>query len=74
MRIETEAEFDKELRRLATKYPSIKEDYVSLLNMLEENLSGGQPLGKDCYILHWFLYHCQKVKPLFVFCHFQDVT
>lgn len=49
MRIETVAEFDKDLKRLAKKYPSIKSDFVSLLKILEENPFSGQPLGKDCY-------------------------
>jgi mRNA-degrading endonuclease RelE of RelBE toxin-antitoxin system len=49
MRIEAVAEFDKELKRLAKKHPSVKNDFISLLKMLEENPFSGQPLGRDCY-------------------------
>jgi mRNA-degrading endonuclease RelE of RelBE toxin-antitoxin system len=41
--------FEKELKKLAKKYPSLKNDYKSLVNSLKENPKQGQPLGKDCY-------------------------
>ena len=41
--------FDKELKRLSKKYPSVKEDYKALVNSLKEEPKQGQPLGKDCY-------------------------
>ena len=41
--------FDRELKRLAKKYPSVKEDYKALVNSLKEEPKQGQPLGKDCY-------------------------
>jgi mRNA-degrading endonuclease RelE of RelBE toxin-antitoxin system len=41
--------FEKELKKLARKYPSLKNDYKSLVNLLKENPKQGQPLGKDCY-------------------------
>jgi len=41
--------FEKELKKLARKYPSLKNDYKSLVNSLKENPKQGQPLGKDCY-------------------------
>ena len=41
--------FDKELKKLSKKYPSVKNDYKSLVNSLKEEPKQGQPLGKDCY-------------------------
>jgi hypothetical protein len=41
--------FDKELKRLAKKYPSVKNDYKTLVDSLKEEPKQGQPLGKDCY-------------------------
>ena len=48
-KIETIHEFEKELKRLSKKYPSIKEDYENLLYSLLENPQQGSPLGKDLY-------------------------
>ncbi len=41
--------FDKELKKLSKKYPSVKNDYKSLVNSLKEEPKQGEPLGKDCY-------------------------
>ncbi len=41
--------FDKELKKLAKKYPSIKNDYKALIDSLKEEPKQGQALGKDCY-------------------------
>jgi hypothetical protein len=41
--------FDKELKRLAKKYPSVKNDYKTLIDSLKEEPKQGQALGKDCY-------------------------
>ena len=41
--------FDKELKKLARKYPSLKHDYKALVDSLKEEARQGQPLGKDCY-------------------------
>jgi mRNA-degrading endonuclease RelE of RelBE toxin-antitoxin system len=41
--------FDKELKRLSKKYPSVKNDYKALVDSLKEEPKQGQPLGKDCY-------------------------
>ncbi len=41
--------FDKELKRLAKKYRSIKSDFKILKESLEEFPAQGEPLGKDCY-------------------------
>lgn len=41
--------FDKELKRLAKKYPSIRSDYVALLETLAEDALIGSSIGKGCY-------------------------
>jgi mRNA-degrading endonuclease RelE of RelBE toxin-antitoxin system len=41
--------FEKELKQLAKKYPSIKKNIVDLGNQLLENPTMGTPLGNDCY-------------------------
>jgi hypothetical protein len=41
--------FDRELKRLSKKYPSVKDDYKALVDSLKEEPKQGQPLGKDCY-------------------------
>jgi mRNA-degrading endonuclease RelE of RelBE toxin-antitoxin system len=41
--------FDKELKKLAKKYPSMKMDYEQLLDALEINPKAGTPIGKNCY-------------------------
>ena len=41
--------FEKELKRLRKKYPSLKKDITGLFESLEENPSQGVPLGKNCF-------------------------
>lgn len=41
--------FERELKRLARKYPSVKEDYRQFLTSLIENPLQGSALGQDCY-------------------------
>jgi len=41
--------FEKELKRLAKKYPSLKSDFSLLLGSLKENPSQGILLGNECY-------------------------
>ena len=41
--------FDKELKKLSKKYPSVKNDYKTLIDSLKEEPKQGQALGKDCY-------------------------
>jgi mRNA-degrading endonuclease RelE of RelBE toxin-antitoxin system len=42
-------EFEKELKRLVAKYPSLKQEYGNLIHSLEENPAQGTALGKNCY-------------------------
>ena len=41
--------FVKRLKELSKKYPSLKNDFSSLLKELEMNPRLGTELGKDCY-------------------------
>jgi len=40
--------FEKELKRLAKKYPSLKADFSLLLTTLKENPTQGTALGNEC--------------------------
>lgn len=42
-------EFEKEIKRLKAKYPSLQDDFRLFLNELEINPVQGTPLGKGCY-------------------------
>ena len=41
--------FDKQLKRLSKKYPSVKKEYIELLNDIEINPVSGKPIGNNCY-------------------------
>ncbi|MEQ1732712.1 MAG: type II toxin-antitoxin system RelE/ParE family toxin [Bacteroidia bacterium] len=41
--------FDRQLKRLSKKYPSLKEEYFELIQNLEENPKQGTNLGNNCY-------------------------
>lgn len=41
--------FEKELKRLAKKFSSLKSDFSLLLQSLEKNPSQGTPLGNECF-------------------------
>ncbi len=43
--------FDKQIKKLGKKYPSIKDDFASLLRALQEKPDQGTLLGKNCYKL-----------------------
>lgn len=47
--IKTISGFDKALKRLAKKYPSLKAEYIFLLDSLEINPKQGTPLGNNCF-------------------------
>jgi len=41
--------FEKELKKLSRKYPSVKLNFKALVDSLKMEPKQGQPLGKDCY-------------------------
>lgn len=48
-RILTTPDFEKELRQLSGKYPSLKKEFGDLVESLKENPAQGDALGKNCY-------------------------
>lgn len=47
--VKTIPKFEKNLKKLAKKYPSLKTEYIQLINSLKENPEQGTDLGKNCY-------------------------
>ena len=41
--------FDRQLKRLIKKYPSLKQEYFELIELLEENPEQGVSLRDNCY-------------------------
>tara|TARA_R110000868_G_scaffold72969_2_gene211982 strand:- start:710 stop:1033 length:324 start_codon:yes stop_codon:yes gene_type:complete len=41
--------FKRELKKLAKKYPPLKEDFSNLVESLKENSDQGTPLGQNCF-------------------------
>ena len=54
--------FEKEIKILNKKYPSLKNEYIALLKELQENPKMGEPLGKDCYKIRLAIESKQKGK------------
>ena len=48
-KVGTLPKFVKELKRLSKKYPSLKTEYLELVNSLAEKPEQGTPLGNHCY-------------------------
>lgn len=47
--VKTIPKFEKNLKKLAKKFPSLKVEYVNLIQSLKENPEQGTALGKNCY-------------------------
>jgi len=47
--IEVTALFQKQLKRLVKKFPSIKAEYAQLVALLKEDPAHGTALGNNCY-------------------------
>lgn len=41
--------FDKQLKRLLKKYPSLKQEFSDLIQNLKDSPNQGESLGNDCY-------------------------
>ena len=54
--------FDKQLKRLAKKYQSLKKDFAELLEELEEHPESGTPLGNNCYKIRMSIHSKGKGK------------
>ena len=47
--IEVTKLFEKQLKRLAKKFPSLKMEFAGLVSTLKENPEQGKNLGNNCY-------------------------
>lgn len=47
--IQTIPRFDRNLKKLVKKYPSLKLEYFELIRTLKENPTLGTQIGRDCY-------------------------
>ena len=54
--------FDKEVKQLSKKYPSIKQDLLELVEEIMEDPFLGVPLGKDCYKIRMAIASKNKGK------------
>jgi len=41
--------FEKSLKRLVKKFPSLKAEFITLVDSLEQNPEQGTPIGNSCY-------------------------
>ena len=48
-KIVTIPKFEKELKKLAKKYPSLKYEYIKLVQSLKQDPGQGIPIGNHCY-------------------------
>ena len=48
-KIKSTRQFDKELKRIASKYPSLKSDFKNFLEEISTNPVTGTSLGNNCY-------------------------
>jgi mRNA-degrading endonuclease RelE of RelBE toxin-antitoxin system len=61
-KVKTIPKFDKELKRLAKKYPSLKREFIELVQSLKEQPTQGTSLGNDCYKIRLAIASKQKGK------------
>ena len=54
--------FDRQLKRLSKKYPSIKQEYKDLLNNLEINPELGTAIGNNCFKIRFAIESKGKGK------------
>jgi len=47
--IEITALFEKQLKRLSRKFPSLKKEYADLIALLKQNPKQGTSIGNNCY-------------------------
>ncbi len=54
--------FEKELKRLNKKYPSVKNEFAELVNLLSNNPELGTFLGNNCYKIRFSIESKGKGK------------
>ena len=60
--IETTPTFDRQVKRIAKKYPSLKADLVKLREQLFQEPDQGVALGKSCFIVRMAISSKNKGK------------
>ena len=60
--IKTIPRFDKQLKKIAKKYPSFKNDFLKFIAQIIENPIQGNPLGNNCYKVRLAISDKQKGK------------
>jgi mRNA-degrading endonuclease RelE of RelBE toxin-antitoxin system len=58
----TIAPFDRQLKRLFKKYPSLKQDFNDFLDDLEKNPIQGNDLGRNCFKVRFKISSKNKGK------------
>ena len=48
-KVQSIPKFEKELKRLARKYPSLKNEYLEFIQNLKQQPEQGSPLGNNCF-------------------------
>ena len=61
-KVKTIPYFDKQLKRLVKKFPSLKQEYGNLLDSLEKDPTQGTPLGNNCYKMRFAIASKGKGK------------
>ena len=51
-KVKTIPKFDRDVKRLAKKYPSLKNEFFELIQELKEQPKQGTALGNNCYKIH----------------------
>lgn len=54
--------FDRQVKRLLKKYPSLKNDLINFAETLQENPTQGTDLGKNCYKIRFAIKSKGKGK------------
>ena len=61
-KVKTIPKFEKELKRLVKKYPSLKTEYIVLVQSLREYPTQGTSLGNNCYKIRLSIASKKKGK------------
>lgn len=61
-KVKTIPKFEKELKRLAKKYHSLKKEYIELVQSLKAHPEQGTSLGNNCYKIRLSIASKQKGK------------
>jgi mRNA-degrading endonuclease RelE of RelBE toxin-antitoxin system len=54
--------FEKELKRLVKKYPSLKEEFASIISFVAVNPNSGTFIGNNCYKIRLAIHSKSKGK------------